>query len=79
MDDTTPPLRTSQHNENQIQVERVALRAAEAANALGVSARTLQSWTRRGVIPSTKIDGVVLYPVDSLRKWLASAAPASRA
>ena len=57
---------------------RVALRPAEAANALGVSPRTLQTWTRRGIIPSMKIDGVVLYSVDALREWLASAATASR-
>ena len=53
--------------------EPLALRRAEAARALGISERLLWSLTVGGEVPHRRIRGrVVLYPVDELRKWLAS-------
>jgi len=49
---------------------RLALRARDAAKALGVCERTLYTWTGRYEIPHVRIGTVVLYPVDSLRDWL---------
>jgi len=46
------------------------MRPHAAALALGVSERLLEEWRRRGLVPYIKIGGVVLYPVDTLRKWL---------
>jgi hypothetical protein len=51
-------------------VPRLALRTAEAAEALGVSERWLWERTRAGVIPHVTIGGVTMYPVDRLREWL---------
>jgi predicted DNA-binding transcriptional regulator AlpA len=51
----------------------LALRAREAAKALGISERTLFDLTRKG-LPCVRLDRAVLYPVDSLRAWLTSQA-----
>lgn len=48
----------------------LAMRAREAAKALGISERTLWEWTGRGEIPHVRVGKAVLYPVDSLRDWL---------
>jgi excisionase family DNA binding protein len=53
-------------------VQRLALRPREAAKALGVSEKWLWAATKTGEIPSVKLGkGVVLYPVDLLRDYLA--------
>lgn len=49
---------------------RLALRPKEAAAALGVSPRTLWTWTDAGEIPHVRRGGTVLYPVDAVRRWL---------
>lgn len=51
-------------------MEKLALRPAEAAAALGVSRRTVQDWLSRGVLPCKRLGRVVLIPVDELRAWL---------
>lgn len=43
----------------------------DAAKALGVSERTLWTWTQNREIPHIRIGRRVLYPVDVLRKWMA--------
>jgi hypothetical protein len=48
---------------------RVALRPAEAARALGVSERKLRELLPR--LPHVRLDGIVVLPVDQLRRWLA--------
>jgi excisionase family DNA binding protein len=48
----------------------LALRPREAAKALGVSERTLWTWTDEGQVPFVRIGKSILYPVDSLRRWL---------
>lgn len=53
----TPPLDT-----------RLALRAKEAAAALGISERKLRDVAPR--LPSVWLDGVRLFPVEALREWL---------
>lgn len=52
----------------------LAMRPAEAAEALGVSARLLWSMTKSGEIPHTRLGRAVIYPVDELRAWLAERA-----
>jgi len=47
---------------------RLALRAPEAARALGVSERTFRAWLPR--IPHIREGNVVLVPVEPLREWL---------
>ena len=49
----------------------LALRAREAAKAIGVSERTLWSWVETGAVPHVRRGRVVLFPVDALRDWLA--------
>lgn len=48
----------------------LALRPREAAKALGVSERTLWTWTQQGNVPFVRLGKAVLYPTDSLRRWL---------
>lgn len=54
--------------------ERLALRPREAAEALGISPRTLWRLTREAVIPHVRLGRAVLYPADELRAWLAERA-----
>jgi len=49
---------------------RLALRAAEAAESLGISERLLWSKTNAGEVPHIRIGRAILYPVDGLRNWL---------
>ena len=55
----------------------LALRAKEAAQALSISERYLFTLTKDGEIPCVRIGSgsrkTVLYPMESLRNWLASA------
>lgn len=51
-------------------VAPLALRPRDAAAALGISPSTLERLTRAGEIPHVRINRLVLYRVDSLRKWL---------
>ncbi len=57
---------------------RLALRPAEAAKALGISARLLWQLTHDGVIPCVRVGSgkrkSVLYPVAMLEQWLAEQA-----
>ncbi len=48
----------------------LALRTREAAEALGISERTLQSLTSAGEIPHFKLGRANLYPVRELADWL---------
>lgn len=60
--------------------ERLALRPAEAAKALGIGERLLWQETNRGAIPHLRIGGkAIVYPIEALREWLAvNAAKAAR-
>lgn len=55
-------------------VPRLALRPAEAADAIGISERTLRSWLRERQIPHVRIGNLTLFPIDALRGWLAAEA-----
>ena len=48
----------------------LAMRPRKAAKALGISERLLWEHTERGAIPHIRLGKAILYPVDSLRKWL---------
>ena len=50
--------------------QRVALRPDEAAEALGVSPRTLRRWMRDAGLPYLRLDGVVLIPCNGLEAWI---------
>ena len=60
--------RDSLHTLTVEPIPRLALRRPEAAEALGVSERTLAGW---GDVPTVRIGGCVMYPVEPLRDWLA--------
>ncbi|MBU4273677.1 MAG: helix-turn-helix domain-containing protein [Planctomycetes bacterium] len=49
----------------------LAMRPREAAKALGISTRTLWTWTQAGTIPHVKLGRAVLYPRTTLEKFLA--------
>jgi len=57
--------------------EPLAVRIGAAARLLGISERKLHDLTKRGAVPHVRLDGVILYPVDALRDWLASSATRS--
>lgn len=48
----------------------LALRAKQAAAALGISARKLWSLTAENAIPHVRIGKAVLYPVNAIQAWL---------
>jgi excisionase family DNA binding protein len=58
---------------------RLALRMAEAADALGISKRLLEEMVGTGRIPHLRINTVVLFPVASLMQWLKEQAEAQSA
>ncbi len=49
---------------------RIALRPREAAEAVGVSEKTLRKWMREDALPYLRVDGVVLIPCSSLERWM---------
>lgn len=49
---------------------RLALRPAEAAKALGVCTKTMDRLIAAGTVPSLRVGGLRLIPVDGLRDWL---------
>ena len=49
-------------------VERLALRPKEAAQALGLSERKLRELVPE--LPHVRRGGVLLFPVEALRRWL---------
>jgi excisionase family DNA binding protein len=57
--------------------DRLALRPKEAAMALGVSERTLRTLLPR--LPHVRVGGVVLVPLEGLRRWLEAEARAGSA
>ncbi len=57
-------------------VDRLALRPKEAAEALGVSERTIRQILPE--LPHLRVGGAVLLPVESLRAWLKKHAESER-
>ena len=55
-------------------IPRLALRPNEAATALGISQRLLWTKTKAGEIPHVRMGRAIVYPVESLRVYLAGAA-----
>ena len=49
---------------------RLTLRYKEAANALGVSERTLRTLVKAGEIPASKINRTVLIPIAGLEAFI---------
>lgn len=59
--------------EQRDSLARLALRSAEAADAIGVSERTLWSLTHENAddpIPIVRLGRLTLYPVEDLKRWL---------
>lgn len=54
----------------------LSLRPKPAAEALGISPRKLWTLTNQGIIPCVRLGRAVVYPVESLRAWLAEQAAA---
>ena len=59
-------------SETQTKAPRLALRPKEAAKALGIGERLLWSKTNSGEIPHVRIGRAVVYPIHTLREWLAN-------
>jgi excisionase family DNA binding protein len=51
-------------------MDRLLLRPAEAAEALGVSRSRVYELIQQGELPSLRIGGVVRVPVEGLRDWI---------
>ena len=61
-------------NGDHAQPEPLAVDSQQAAKLLSVSARTLWALTSpRGPIPALRLGRRVVYPLESLRAWIASA------
>ena len=56
-------------------VPSIALRTKEAAIALGISERTLNTWRKTRDVPHFKLNGTVLYPVKDLTEWVSEQLP----
>ena len=54
-------------------VADVLLTARQAADALGISQRTLREWTApRGTVPVVRLGRLVRYRPDALAEWAAA-------
>ena len=64
---------TTKKPEPDAALPKIALRAKEAARALGIGERKLWELTNRGLIPHVRLPDCkcILYPTDQLREWLA--------
>ncbi len=49
---------------------RIALRAREAAKAIGISPRLLATLTAQRRVPFVRLNRVIIYPVPALERWL---------
>lgn len=58
------------------EVPRLALRAKQAAAALGIGERKLWELTNMGLIPHVRIGRAIVYPVQLLEEWLSEQAGA---
>ncbi len=63
---------TSAGEERLYLADRLALRPKEAAEALGISQRTLRKWMRDDGLPYLRLDGVVMIPRGQLEAWMAA-------
>ncbi len=54
----------------QFRFPRLALRPAEAAQALGISERTLRKWMKDEGLPYFRVDGAVCIPTHPLHEWI---------
>ena len=52
------------------QKTKLLLTRFEAAQALGICERTLDTYTKDGTIPSLRIGARVLYSVQALEDWI---------
>lgn len=50
--------------------KRIALRPAEAAEAIGIGRSKVYELLASGELPSIRIGGSVRVPVDALRAWI---------
>ncbi len=57
---------------NGLPEAQLLLKPRQAANALGISERTLWTYTRADKIPSMKIGRLVRYPITELQRWIES-------
>lgn len=51
---------------------RIALRASEAAKAIGISSRLLATLVAEKRVPHVRINSVLLFPLRELQEWLTS-------
>jgi excisionase family DNA binding protein len=58
--------------------DRLALRPKEAAEALGISDRTLRTWMRDEGLPAVRVGGVLLIRVSDLHEWMEERIEAER-
>ena len=69
MEDQTPQKVGAEVRQERLYLaDRLALRPAEAARALGISERTLRSLLPQ--LSVVRTGGAVLIPVEALREWL---------
>ena len=61
----TIPIRPTQQEKP---IEPIAVNSANAAKMLGVSSKTLASWTKKGLIPHRRIGGRILYSVEGIKE-----------
>ena len=69
-----PPLRPRTARRRQ-GVERLAYRARELAEALGVHERTVWRWIAEGRLTPVKVGGATLIPADQVAQRVHGAAP----
>lgn len=55
-------------------MERLMLKPAEVAEAIGISRSKAYELLQRGEIPSIRVGSAVRVPVDALKAWIAKQA-----
>ena len=58
------------NDENENKIERLTVNVAEAAEMLGVSARTVFQMTKAGKLPHKRLGSRIVYSIEALRRFV---------
>jgi excisionase family DNA binding protein len=71
-------MKSTIYSDRREPVRRLALKAADAANTLGISESQLRRLTKQGLIGHVRVGRAIVWPMVALEEFLASSTRAGR-